>query len=283
MRGQVTHPYPDVLAEFRAGLIPGRRGARVAAHLAACDRCAALTDQLAEVSVLLAAVPAPAMPDSVAQRLDTVLAAEMAGTDFPERAGGDGSPDCVTDIRPARHRGVRLVTVRVLAPAAAAVALAAAGYALSHISGPTSSTAAGSTAAVPAPTRAISKPRNGGLGGPALIPAIRSSSFNVVSSRTDYQRTTLRQQLERERLASAEAGPAQPASAQLKQCVQRVTSGVSPGTPVLVESAHFQGQPATVIVASSGHDEMAWVVAPGCSATDSHVLDTTTLPGTSAP
>ena len=84
----MTHLDTDVLAEFRAGLITGRRGARITAHLAGCDRCTALDDQLAGVSVLLASVPAPAMPDSVAQRLDTVLAAEVARRDNAERAAG---------------------------------------------------------------------------------------------------------------------------------------------------------------------------------------------------
>ena len=69
MRGQMTHLDTDVLAEFRAGLITGRRGARIGAHLAGCDRCTALDEQLAGVSSLLASVPAPAMPDSVARRL----------------------------------------------------------------------------------------------------------------------------------------------------------------------------------------------------------------------
>ena len=74
----MTHLDTDVLAEFRAGLITGRRGARITAHLAGCERCTALDDQLAGVPSLLASVPAPAMPDRVAQRLDTVLAAEVA-------------------------------------------------------------------------------------------------------------------------------------------------------------------------------------------------------------
>ena len=42
MRGQMTHPDTDVLAEFRAGLITGRRGARITAHLGGCERCIAL-------------------------------------------------------------------------------------------------------------------------------------------------------------------------------------------------------------------------------------------------
>src|SRR5690242_16313147 len=74
--GQMAHLDAEVLAEFRAGLIAGRRGAKITAHLTGCDRCTALDDQLAGVSALLAAVPRPAMPDSVARRLDAVLAAE---------------------------------------------------------------------------------------------------------------------------------------------------------------------------------------------------------------
>ena len=61
MRGQTTHPDTDVLAEFHAGLATGRRGAMIAAHLAECDRCRALRDELAGISALFAAVPAQAM------------------------------------------------------------------------------------------------------------------------------------------------------------------------------------------------------------------------------
>ena len=66
----MTHPDPEVLAEFRAGLITGRPGARISAHLATCDQCAGLCGELAEISALLAAAPPAAMPDRVAQRLD---------------------------------------------------------------------------------------------------------------------------------------------------------------------------------------------------------------------
>ena len=105
-RGQMTHPDTEVLAEFRAGLITGRRGARIAAHLAGCDRCTAFDDQLAGVSALLASVPAPAMPDRVAQRLDTVLAAEVARRDDAERARGD-SPARIPRPAPAAARKPR--------------------------------------------------------------------------------------------------------------------------------------------------------------------------------
>ena len=134
MRGQMTHLDTDVLAEFRAGLITGRRGARITAHLGGCERCTALDEQLAGVRLLLAAVPAPALPDSVAQRLDMVLAAEVAQrnaagraaargeaapADQAERAGGDGTRVSSAPRRPGGNRGFRLLALRVLAPAAA--------------------------------------------------------------------------------------------------------------------------------------------------------------------
>jgi hypothetical protein len=277
MRGQMTHLDTDVLAEFRAGLITGRRGTRIVAHLAVCDRCTALSDQLAEVSALLAAVPAPAMPDGVAHRLDTVLAAESSRREDSERARDGSSRDRATHARPAKHRGMRLVTLRVLAPAAAIIVLAAGAYGLTRIGGGPTSSATSRSAAAPAAREPSAAPVEGAASG-AMEPAFKGSSgFSVITSGIDYQHATLRQQLEQQK--GALTGRSQAPSAQLKACVRQVTSGVSPGTPVLVENAHYQGQPATVIVASSAHGYTAWVMAPGCSA----ALDMITLPGTYRP
>jgi hypothetical protein len=286
---KMTHPDSDVLAEFRAGLVTGRSGARISAHLAACERCAGLSDQLAEVSALLAAVPAPAMPDAVARRLEGVLAAEAASRDSSERAVDPRSPDRATRPRPRRHWDFRLVALRVLAPAAAVTVLAAGGYGLSRIGGSSTSSQAASSGVASAASSA--KAQAGAAAVPSsapnsehgAVPAAEAPlTFGVVTSGTYYQRATLRPQLERELALHARgaAGQQELASAAVKGCVLRVTRDV---IPVLVENAHYQGQPAIVIVAKSGHDEMAWVIAPGCSASSDHVLATTTLPGTSAP
>ena len=279
---QLTHPDSDVLAEFRAGLVTGRRGARISAHLAACERCAGVCDQLAEVSTLLAAVSAPAMPDPVVQRLDGVLAAEAARRHDSERTAGDGSPGRATSPPPRRHWDFRLVAVRVLAPAAAVVLLAAGGYGLSRIgSSPTTSSAA---AAAPSPTQsrpavssgaAESRPR----GAPAFVGPVK---FAVVVSTTNYHRATLVRQLESELREYARATGNAQEFGLLKGCVQRVTAHTHPGTLVLVETAYYEDEPAIVIVARSGQRDAAWVMTPACSATSDHVLATTTLPGTSA-
>jgi hypothetical protein len=281
---KMTHPDSDVLAEFRAGLITGRSGARISAHLTACERCAGLSDQLAEISTLLAAVPAPVMPDAVARRLEGVLAAEAASRDSSERAVDPRSPDRATRPRPRRRWDFRLVALRVLAPAAAVVVLAAGGYGLSRIgSGSAGSQAPSSGVASAAPSAqgaGVAGPSSAAKSGREAVPAEPPLTFEVVTSGTHYQRAILRQQLERELAAlhaRGAAGQQQLASASVKGCVLRVTGDV---IPVLVENAHYQGRPAIVIVARSGR---AWVVAPGCSASSDHVLATTTLPGTSAP
>ena len=283
---KMTHPDSEVLAEFRAGLITGRSGARISAHLAACERCAGLSDQLAEISALLAAVPAPAMPDAVARRLEGVLAAEAANRDSSERAVDPRSPDRTTRPRPRRHWDFRLVALRVLAPAAAVVVLAAGGYGLSRIGGSSTSSQAASSGVASAASSAQAEAPVSSSAAKSGHEAVRAGeaplTFEVVTSGTYYQRLTLRPQLERELALHARGAAGQQvlASASVKGCVLRVTRGV---IPVLVENAHYQGQPAIVIVAKRGRDDAAWVIAPGCSASSDHVLATATLPGTSAP
>ena len=287
MRGQMTHPDSDVLAEFRAGLVTRRRRARIASHLAACERCTGLSDQLGEISALLAAVPAPAMPDAVAQRLESVLAAEAAQRNYAERSAGDGAPGRAASPPPRRHWDFRLVALRVLAPTVGVVLLAAGGYGLSRIGGGSTSSAAsgsaGSAAALPA---AGALPSTGATSVSGALPAIEAPlTLDVVISGTDYQRGTLRQQLAVELLRHARgaAGPQALASASIKGCVLRATKGIHPGTLVLVEKARFEGQPANVIVAVNGRREAAWVTTPACSGSSDYILATTTLPGTSAP
>jgi len=286
-KGMMTHPDAEVLAEFRAGLVAGRDGARISAHLADCVRCAGVCDQLAEVSALLAAVPPPALPDPVTQRLETALAAEAANRFSSERAVDPRSRERASTPGPRRRWDFRLVTLRVLAPAAAVVVLAAGGFGLSRIgSGPSSSVASGS-AAVPAASAASASSAASAAAGSRTgnLPAVEAPArFGVVISGIDYLRATLARQLEGELgvYGRATGSARELASGPVKGCVLLVTRGIRPGTLVLVETARFQGQPANVIVAVSGHRDTAWVTTPACSASSHYVLDTTTLAGTSA-
>ena len=287
----MTHPESGVLAEFHAGLVTGRRRASIASHLAGCDRCAGLSDQLGEIPALLAAAPSPAMPDDVARRLDLVLAAEAAKRLSSERAVDDSLAHPPASPGPRRRWDLRLVTQRILVPAAAVVVLAAGGFGLSRVTGGSSSSSAASgSEAAPAPSARVAhgtaSARSGATSRSAAVPAIRAPiNFQVLNSGTNYLPATLRQQLETElhRHAQPAAVPQVLVSGSLKGCVLRVTQGTRPGTLALVERARFQGQPAVVIVAVSGQHDTAWVTASGCSASSDHVLATATLPGTSAP
>ena len=281
-RGQMTHLDTDVVAEFRAGLITGRRGAKIAAHLAGCDRCAALDDELAGVSALLASVPAPPIPDSVAQRLETVLAAEVARKNYAERGEVDRPGESgAHDRRPAK-RGFRLATWRVLVPAGAVAVLPAGGFGLSRITRgpegqPASSSAAGTapaSAAAGSAAKGLSRapvPSASTINGAALAPrrALPLAYLRVVTSHTDFTPAQLKQQL----IAALRVpeGTTHAAPTQTRGCVAKVAGKAS---LVRVFSAMFEGQPATVIVARTGQHDMAWVVAPSCSAASHDLLDT---------
>ena len=288
-QGQMTHPESGVLAEFQAGLVTGRRRASIASHLAGCGRCAGLSDQLGEIPALLAAAPPLAMPDDVARRLDLVLAAEAAKRVSSERTVDDSPPHPPASPGPRRRWDLRLVTQRILVPAAAVVVLAAGGFGLNRVIGGTSSSSAASgSEAAPAaarPANGTAAARSEATSRSSAHPAIESPlNFPVVNSGINYLRATLAQQLETElqKQAQSAAGPQVLASGSLKGCVQRVIHGTRPGTLTLVERARFDSQPAIVIVAVSGDHYAAWVTALGCSASSDHVLATATLPGTSA-
>src|SRR5579875_3126928 len=258
MRWQTAHLDAAAVAEFRAGLVTGRRGARTAAHLARCERCAALAAVLADVSALLAAAPVPAVPDAVARRLDSVLAAEAARRSDPERAGAAAVPERRAQPGPGGRRGFRGIAVRVLAPAAAAAAvLGGAGYGISLLAGgqhgmtaPSSAArAAAAPSSAPVPQRkAVAAPA---VAGPhaAPVPTLRRSlpGFPVIASGTDYRPAT--------------------AAAQLRACVSRVTGGV---VPYRVETARYQGRPATVIFVRAGGGYQAWVAGPACASVVYH-------------
>ena len=288
----MTHLDTDVLAEFRAGLITGRRGARIAAHLAGCARCTALDDQLAGVCSLLASVPVPAMPDSMAQRLDVMLAAEVAQRgmtqgDQAERAHGDGTGESPAPRRPGGGRGFRLLTQRVLAPAAAVVLLAAGGYGLSRIglgssTGSAASTTAGSAARAE-PTAAASAQANAPTAGPVkrAVPRGITPAIVVRISHRHFSHAGFEQQVQAELRVPSGSLATQAASAQVRGCVQQVAGT---NTVQRVESVRYDGRPATLIVARTGADDTAWIAASDCSATYGHVLDTTSLPsGISGP
>ena len=279
----MSHPDTDVLAEFRAGLVTGRRAAMITAHLADCARCAAVADELAGVSALLAAVPAPAMPDRVTQRLDTVLAAEVAHRNESERARGVSPQDRATRPRRAGHGGLRRISLRVLVPATAVVLLAAGGgyFLSSHGSSPQMAGASSGAASAPsAPTANGDSraPKAGArsVGGTSPRSQLGSpAQFTVVVSPVNFRAGSLTQQLEADLRVPVTARATRLATTTVRACVQRV-AGSAP--VVRVESAHFEGQLVTVVVTRVSQDDLVQLAGPGCSAAGGHVLAHRTVP-----
>jgi len=276
------HLDADVLAEYRAELITGRRRRAIAAHLLACAECAALDARLAQVSALLAATPVPAVPDALARRLETVLAAEKP-------ISSERHPV------PARHRRFPswgdVFRVRVLAPAAAVAALAGGGYALSQAGDGPSASSGGSTAAGGAYSgAAASNGRGQSAAGAASKGAHSSLSPNrdakqaggvsVVVSGVDFRPATLRTQVAGQLRASSTLHPSL-ATAREAACVRRLSNGA---TPALAETATYEGQPATVVVIAQPGVDQVLVAGQNCSATVSDILDHAVLsPGISTP
>jgi hypothetical protein len=332
MRGQMAHLDPEVLAEFDAGLITGRRGAQISAHLAACEQCTALGEQLAGVSALLMAAPAATMPDRLAGRLDTVLAAEIARRDQtegaaaqlggagtqpagagarlngdgarPDRDGArpdrDGAPDHERRRWPAWHRNLRPLALRVLAPVAV-IALIVAGALELTPQGSTSSQAS-SSAASPANRSAAGGPAaaqsssaasgatgaNRPVGAPlkttptASANRLSPAAFPVVTSTVDFAPESFKLQVEAALRVPANERQTQTSTTTIRACVKALAGNAA--SPVLVESARYQGQPATLVVVRTGSGDTAWVAGSRCSATDHDVLDRTTVPsGISGP
>jgi hypothetical protein len=257
------HIDADGLAEYRIGLITGRREREIAAHLVTCAQCASTSDRLAEVSVLLAAAPLPVMPDVVAARLQAAMDAETA--DSP----GSSERTVVSSTR-SRWRLPRLSPIRVLAPAAAVAVLAAGGYGLSQLSGGPSPTASSASAGVPA---TAPSPMEGTFGpshhlDEGLSIKDGTGGLTVVASDTDFQAATLGQQLETF-LQDRSQSHAVLATASLRACVHAVAAGRA---VELVASARYAGAPATVVIVGQGTGYQALVAGPHCSATDSDII-----------
>ena len=165
----------------------------------------------------------------------------------------------------------------MLVPVGAAVVLAAGGFGLSQIGHGPGSQGTASTAAGAA--QATSAAKSADRGGPAAapfspVPSARSQE-KPAHQPVAVSRATLRQHVLAELRLPPALRPTKAETSRVLACVHRL-AGTAPLE--LVESALFNGQPATIIVARTGRDDTAWVAGPGCSATSGNVLDTITVP-----
>ncbi|HEX4657587.1 MAG TPA: zf-HC2 domain-containing protein [Streptosporangiaceae bacterium] len=160
------------LARFHHADLSPRRSSRIRAHLAGCERCHALDEDLAGVTTMLAEAQPPPIPEHLTTRIQTALATEAArraalttgapaasaeatGTKTgrawaePTGAAGPEVPEAPPGRRTPHHgrpgrarRRPRLpgfsspIALRTMAAAAAAVVLAGGGYEVAqHVGG----------------------------------------------------------------------------------------------------------------------------------------------------
>jgi hypothetical protein len=220
----IGHFSADELASYRAGAVSPRRAARIDAHLAGCDRCAGVDAGLADVSVLLASVPVPPMPDRLAERLNAALAAEAerrtagamasavtsdgaktsaraaaaaaAGKNGDEAAHVPGRPD-LPDRATGPRRRPRLpdwsspLLVRGLAVAGVLVLVAGGVLLITHVS-PMNSTSTSASAPRPAVHQYPAAERNSGIATAGLGASVRyryngkNAITSVMTANIDY-------------------------------------------------------------------------------------------------
>lgn len=261
----------ETLADLAEGLLDDELTASAGAHLEHCLECRDRSAELAEVTRLLAEVPAPPIPAELADRIDAALAAEAAAT---------SAVPSLEARRGRRH-------LRILSAAAAAAVVVGGGAVLTRtaMNSPITSEASKAQSSAPVQER---DDRSGAAGGtaasPNSAPDTRSEAVTrqdaIVASGTDYRPDTLGAQVAAELRRHDRATPLRPATITAQRmtgCLHRIAAD---RRPLLVDMAGFEGRPATIIaLPGGGADRLdVWVVGPSCSADTNDVIQHTVVP-----
>jgi hypothetical protein len=285
------HPSASQLASLAVGELRPRKAAKMEAHVARCEQCTRICQQLGAVRAILASTSYPPMPDDLSARIGSAISREAQQRMAAMPATQTGRHDL-----PVRRQrawagggwhllGLPFATTRLAAAASAVVIAAAGGYLVADNVG-TSVTGASSSAlaGAAAPAQQMSLGPDVTYGRPGLLHTIR-----VAESRTNFVAAHLRAEATsalltaeaRESIgvrASARAAAPRngsaakgPSASQLAGCVGRISPD---RTVLLVDVARYQGKPAEMIVTAPTvvSDAEAWVVGPSCSATTKNVL-----------
>lgn len=140
-----SHPEVEALAFFAEGLLEPDEERNVALHVESCEECSKALDELSNVSQVLAAAPAPELPQDVADRLEQQIAeavrdravepAAPAGTSSePEPPEAPAAAPLQSEGAPvsslSEHRKRRFGLPRIMMAAAAAVFVVGGGAAV---------------------------------------------------------------------------------------------------------------------------------------------------------
>jgi hypothetical protein len=288
------HLDAEALADLQEGLLDATAAGTATAHVASCAQCKA--DQLAleRVRGFLAAAPDPGpMPDLVAARIEHALregTLDPADTEAPPAPLTTASAATVTPVHPTRPRSPW--SSRILQAAAVLVLLlAGAGIAVSAFlnrqdAGSDSSAAGGGAVASDSTDRSAAESQAQSLGTSYhatghdyTAQSVAIAAPGLIGTGTRYKADAGSEADNRTAPRAALAGA--PAGLQrlgpgkaLTACATSLAAG-GPSTPLAVDLARFEGQPAAVIVLPTEGDPASmdvWVVGPGCKGQDEKVL-----------
>ncbi|MCO6007297.1 hypothetical protein NE236_20145 [Actinoallomurus purpureus] len=238
----------DALADLAEGILDDATAISAEQHLAECDECRDRATEVAEVSRALAEAPIPPMPAHLVERLDAAIAAEAASH--------------VPGHRHARR-------FQFLAAAAAAVVVVGGGGVIAR-----TVLEDGDSNSATVSQRPVEEPSRPHTGGTQPRPRAASSvPYTAVQSGTRYTSAELESQLASALSMSTTGQHALSAAinGSVAACVGRVSGGKP---PLLVDSATYDGRPATVIAlpgADVTHADV-WIVGTKCSADDTDLI-----------
>src|SRR6204780_425796 len=163
------HVSAETMARYRQGDLNQRRTSHIGTHLAGCERCSALNEDLGGVTTLLAGVHPPPMPEDLTARITSAIAAESARRTASPAAGKApvaGRPPAARQHRsPRRSRLPRIAPKVALGGLAAAAAVVLVGGGIYKVVTQTGSTATSAAPGVPSAAQPAPKtPANGAMG-----------------------------------------------------------------------------------------------------------------------
>ena len=272
---------PGLLARTSAPPMPDALTARIEAALSA------------EAAARSALTPAGAATGAAGTATEAPGAADAgAAPAQPRDAAGGHHGHRARRAWPGPGPGRSRLALRLAAAAAAIVVIGGGGYGVSRlVSGgepdqASTASGAGAAASTRRPASTAMGPAVHGTGSPgnkSRAAAANPSGSAVLSSGTNYRTGQLKTQIE---AALAPAGRAAPGpkpshlvngATALTSCLRHVAGNQR---PLLVDMARYNGRPATIIVLPTGSAKTrrVVVVGPGCSATQTDLITTTTIP-----
>lgn len=282
-----SHPDVEALAFFAEELLEPDEERDITAHIDACESCAATLAELTGVSRVLAATPAPQLPQDVADLLDQRVTEAVrdrsaqspdAGEDPADPPSGEDSDDTAeAPVTPISRGRRRFGLPRLMVVAAAAIFAVGGGTAL--LTGVLSSDRVGEEGNVSAPLAEDEE----GAGSDSEPEAAQAYTPEVVSSGTVYTEADLPDQA----VQVLEQAPESAESGEDTQGEDTLSAQEEGNPPLLDECAEALGEEFETRVTlvddaafeSDGDNEPAWVLfAPDGAEIDVYVVDTHCAP-----